>query len=237
MSVKRPPLVNGQIYHIVLRAVEGLKLFCNEKDFLRMIYNLFEFNDEKSASSYSRALKKSNMARSDLACLVKKGRDKLVDILALCLMPNHIHVLMRQLGEDGISKFMKKIGTGYGLYYNKKYERSGHIFGGRYRAVLVKTNEQLRTVFAYIHANPVAIIFPGWKEKGIKDLKRAIKFLEEEYRWSSYADYLGKYNFPSLTRREFLTGVMEGPGGCQELVNAYLELKRELADFDKVAIE
>ena len=240
MSTKRPLLINGQIYHIVLRAVDGSNLFIDDNDYLRMIHDLFEFNDENPAPSNFRMIQRSNLTRNVLVKLVKKeGRKKrkmLVEILAFCLMPNHIHLLVRQLREGGISKFMRKIGAGYGLYYNQKHERKGHLFGGRYKIVLIENNEQLKTVFVYIHTNPVAIIFPHWKEKGIKNLKKAMEFLETKYRWSSYPDYLENTNFPSLTSREFLTKTIRGTKGCREFVNGWLKYKRELAGFEIVAI-
>ncbi len=239
MPSKRPPLVNGEIYHIVLKAIEGLKLFRDEKDYFRMIHDLFEFNDDNPVPSNYRItqLRKNNVTRKLLVTLRNRRiRKMVVEILAFCLMPNHIHLLVRQLREGGISKLMRKIGARYGLYYNQRYERNGRIFGGRYKIVLIENNEQLKTVFVYIHTNPVAIIFPNWKERGIKDLKRVIKFLEEKYRWSSYPDYLGKENLPSLTSREFLIKAMGGLGNCRAFVNDWLKFKKELVDIEKIAI-
>ena len=204
-----------------------------------MIHDLFEFNDEAPALwNFRRSF---NSSRTFLGLLERDKRRKrklLVEILAFCLMPNHIHLLLRQLGEGGISKFMRKLGAGYGGYYNKKYKRSGHLFDGRYKLVHIKNDNQLMTVFVYIHTNPVAIIVPGWKEKGIKggDFQKVLKFLKK-YRWSSYIDYLDEKNFPSLTSREFLTELMGGVQGCQRFVNDWLQSKKELADFDQVVIE
>ena len=232
MPIQRPLLVNGEIYHIVVRAVEDSKLFRDEKDYLRKIHNLFEFNDV-SPTKWQYRQYYENRSR-EIEKRVK--RNLLSEILTFCLMPNHIHLLVRQLIDGGISKFMRKIGAGYGIYYNNKYKRSGHIFQGKYRAVHIKSDQQLQTVFVYIHANPVSLIEPGWKEKGIKDIDGAINFLEN-YKWSSYSDYLHKRNFPSLTNREFLTETLGGTDSCRELVNNWLKYKKELVDFEKIAIE
>ena len=228
MPIKRPPLVNGEIYHIVIRSIEGLKLFVNEKDYLRMVHNLFEFNDSSPTKWGYRKRYFKNSENS--------SRNLLVEILAFCLMPNHVHLLVRQLQDDGITKLMRKVGAGYGTYYNKKYERSGHVFQGRYKAVHIKNDQQLITVFVYIHTNPVALIVPSWKEKGIANIEKVIYFLEK-YRWSSYLDYLQNKNFPSLTSREFLAELMGGVEGCRGFVKDWLQFKKELADFDKIAIE
>ena len=234
MSTKRPALANGEIYHIVVRAIEGLKLFRDEKDYFRMISDLFGFNNIHPISSTHRWQINKSPSRTFLANM---GRRKLlVELLAFCLMPNHVHLLVRQIIDGGISKFMRKIGAGYGAYYNQKYKRTGHLFQGRFKIVHIKNDKQLITVFVYIHTNPVAIIFPNWKERGIQDTKKAIDFVEN-YKWSSYPDYLENKNFPSVTSREFLTETMRGIKGYREFVNSWLELKKELADFEKVAIE
>ena len=248
MPIKRPQLVNGEIYHIVIRAVEGTKLFRDKNDYLRFLHDLFEFNDEDPVDwSHRWHYWKPNNLKSTRTVLVevnsntktkRKKRKLLVEILAFCLMPNHVHLLVRQIRDEGVSKFMRKIGAGYGIYYNNRYERKGHVFGGKFKAVLIKNNEQLKTVFVYIHSNPVAIIVHHWKEEGIKikDLKKIIKFLEN-YKWSSYSDYLEKKNYPSITNRELLTKIMGGPKGCREFIKAWLFFKKELADFKEIAIE
>lgn len=244
MPIKRPPLVTGEIYHVVIRAVEGLNLFRDKQDYWRMIRNLYEFNDEKPVISTLRvrehkAKKAGKVTGNVLVSLRDRRREVLVEILAFCLMPNHIHLLIRQIRDGGVSKLMRKIGAGYSAYYNQKYKRSGHVFGGRYRIVHITNDNQLKAVFVYIHTNPVAIICPHWKEEGIKikDLGKVTKFLEEEYRWSSYPDYLKNKNFPSLTTREWLIQEMGGIKGCQKFINDWLQAKKELADLDKIAIE
>lgn len=235
MPIKRPQLVNGEIYHIVIRAIENLKLFREEKDYLRMIHDLFEFNDENPVSWEHRQHYEKCSRSIDKE---RRKRKLLVEILLVCLMPTHVHLLVRQIRDGGISKFMRKIGAGYGNYYNQKYKRSGHLFRGRYKIVHIKNQEQLKTLFVYIHTNPVAIIIPNWKEEGIKGkkLQEVISFIEN-YRWSSYPDYLGKKNFPSLTNRQFLTKTMGGVSGCRNFVNGWLRFKKELADLEKIAIE
>ncbi|MDA1337562.1 MAG: hypothetical protein O3C23_02255 [bacterium] len=122
------------------------------------------------------------------------------------------------------------------LTLTKKYQRKGHLFQGRFYAVHIKNDDQLRTAFVYIHTNPISLIVPKWKEVGIKTPQKAKKFLEN-YKWSSYKDYLGKKNFPSLTQREFLLGVMDGAKECRTFVNAWIEHKKELADWDVIGIE
>jgi len=151
-------------------------------------------------------------------------------------MPNHLHLLLKQTKDNGISKFMQKVGTGYANYFNKKYNRMGHLFQGRFRAVHIKDDEQLKNIFVYVHANPISLIEPNWKEKGIRNPEKAIKFLET-YKWSSYLDYIGKKNFPSVSRRKFISEVMGGSDDCKESVNDWIKYKNQIQDFDNMLLE
>jgi putative transposase len=234
MPIKRPQLINGEIYHIVIRGVGDFEIFRDDNDYYRAIFSLYEFNTTEPIEIREQRRKRKLLKNT--GGLSSGTRDLLVKILAFCFMPNHIHLLVRQLKNGGITQFMRKFGTGYATYFNKKYNRKGHLFQGRFRAVHIKDNEQLKTVFVYIHANPISLIEPKWKEKGIKNSQKVIKFLEN-YKWSSYSDYLGKKNFPSLTKRDFLLKVMGGGEGCREFVEGWIEYKKELKSLIEVAIE
>ena len=197
-----------------------------------MIHNLFAFNDSKNIISSYRNLE--NRARTVLA--IGEKRDPLVEILAFCLMPNHIHLLIRQVQDNGISNFMRKNGAGYGGYRNKKYNRSGHLFSGRFRVVHVKDDKQLMTVVVYIHSNPVAIIYPGWKEKGIENVAKAMNFLKS-YKWSSFSDLIEIERFPLLINKNQLLELLGKNFNFEKSVEDWLFHKKELYNFDKLAIE
>jgi putative transposase len=234
MPIKRPQLINGEIYHIVVRGVGDSEIFRDEGDYYRAIFSLYEFNTTEPIEIREQRRKRKLV--KDAGGQSSDTRDLLVEVLAFCFMPNHIHLLIRQLKDGGITQFMRKFGTGYATYFNKKYNRKGHLFQGRFKAVHIRDNEQLKTVFVYIHTNPISLIEPKWKEKGIKNSQKVIKFLEN-YKWSSYSDYVGKKNFPSVTKRDFLLKVMGGSEGCREFVEGWIEYKKELKSLIEVAIE
>jgi len=234
MPIKRPQLINGEIYHIVIRGVGDFEIFRDDNDYYRAIFSLYEFNTTEPIEI--REQRRKRKLFKNAGGQSSGTRDLLVEILAFCFMPNHIHLLVRQLKDGGITQFMRKFGTGYATYFNKKYNRKGHLFQGRFKAVHVKDNEQLKTVFVYIHANPISLIEPKWKENGIKNSQKVIEFLEN-YKWSSYSDYLGKKNFPSVTKRDFLLKVMGGIEGCREFVNGWVGYKKEPKDLEGIAIE
>ena len=159
---------------------------------------------------------------------IREPRKLLVNILCFCLMPNHFHLLIEQIKDHGIIDFMQKLGTGYTMYFNEKYERSGHLFQGRFKAVPVVNESQLLHLSRYIHLNPAELKEPKWEEEGIKNRKAIKKFLEQ-YQWSSYADYIGKKNFPSVTNRKLINSYSKNPKEYKKFVNDWLT-----KDFEKI---
>ncbi len=220
MSQRKEDFFIGEIYHITVRGVDGREIFAAEEDHWRMVFSLFEFNTTKPVTIRRQREKRQKfkqMIRSGLASTELEGqkiddkRDKLVEIMAFSLMPNHVHFLLRQIKPSGISIFMQKLGSGYARYFNDRYDRKGHLFQDKFTASRISGDDYLKTVIVYIHTNPVSLIEPGWKEKGIRNPQAAAKFLEE-YRWSSYPDYIGRKNFPSVTERDFMLRIFAGRG-------------------------
>ncbi len=121
----------------------------------------------------------------------------LVLIGAWCLMPNHFHLLIKENGEGGISKFMQKLATAYSMYFNTKYSRTGGLFEGRFKSSHIDNDRYLKYIFSYINLNPVKLIDSDWKEKGIKNKKQSFDFLCG-YKFSSFLDYLGTIRKESI---------------------------------------
>ena len=91
----------------------------------------------------------------------KKGGIKLtvlpsnaIEVLSYCLMPNHFHFLIKQREVDSVKKFFHRLSTSYATYFNKKYDKVGHIFQGIYKAKNILNDSYLTHVSAYIHLNP-----------------------------------------------------------------------------------
>ncbi|PIP17249.1 MAG: hypothetical protein COX44_00925 [Candidatus Portnoybacteria bacterium CG23_combo_of_CG06-09_8_20_14_all_37_13] len=150
-------------------------------------------------------------------------------------MPNHFHLLLRQRMEGGITKFMRKLGIGYANYFNQKYERTGTLFQGRYKAVLVNREVHFIHLPYYIHFNPLDLLMLDWRTRKIKNYKKAVKFLES-YRWSSHLDYIGKKNFPSVTQREFLLKIFGGVENYRKVVKNWLK-EIDLVEIKRLTLE
>ncbi|HEY4495711.1 MAG TPA: transposase [Candidatus Paceibacterota bacterium] len=214
--MRKQKLVSNNIYHVFNRGVEKRQTFMDETDYLRFINNLAIFNDAKAVFNSKHRIKEIKSTDS---------RKLLVDILAFCLMPNHFHLLLRQREENGISKFMNKIGVGYTNYFNLKYERVGPLFQGAFRSVLIDDESQFLYIPYYIHLNPLDLKISNWKENGINKLKVAIEFLNS-YKWSSHRDYIGNSNFIGIINKHFLNEIFINPENYQK------DLKNFMKDFD-----
>jgi hypothetical protein len=103
-------------------------------------------------------------------------------------MPNHFHLIVKEVEEGGISRFMQKVNTAYTMYFNKIANRNGSLFQGRFKAQHANEDRYLSYLIAYLHLNPIKLVEPKWKEKGINDPKWAETFLNN-YKYSSYLDY------------------------------------------------
>jgi len=227
--------VNEGIYHVYNRSVEKREIFVDDQDRFRFIHDLFEFNDEAPAVNlyYKRPLIQSYEAKPRK--IEQQKRKLLVEILAFVVMPNHFHLLLRQIKENGISNFMHKLGVGYAMYFNQKYERAGSLFQGTYKAILVNQEAHFIHLPYYIHFNPLDLKFPEWRDREIKNYKQAMKFLEN-YRWSSFLDYIGKKNFPSVTQREFLNEFFEGPENYKKDAMKWLK-EMDLEEIEDFTLE
>lgn len=202
--MQRPKFVTEEIYHVYNRGVEKRDIFLEEQDYIRFIHDLFEFND--TAPAFNVGYHHSNLSKShfnNFNNFERKPRKLLVEILAFCLMPNHYHLLLKQRVNNGVTEFMRKIGTGYTNYFNIKNERVGALFQGIFKAMHVSKESHLLYLPHYIHLNPLDLTMPEWREQKLNDVKAALNFLES-YRWSSYLDYCNKKNFPSITQRDFI---------------------------------
>lgn len=137
-----------KVYHIILRGIDKQDIFLKEKDY----YKFLE--------------------------IIKETKERFeYDIYSYCLMNNHIHIVIYDK-NDNLSKIMQSIEISYSIYFNKKYNRVGHLFQNRYLSKKVEEKEYFKMVCRYIHQNP--------QKAGIEKT--------ENYKWSSYKEYIGKHS-------------------------------------------
>ncbi len=207
--MERPQFVTDELYHVFNRSVERRKVFLDNKDRLRFIHDLFEFNDTAPAMNIQRTLNRPDSGRQ--LRIPRQPRKKMVDILSYSEMPDHFHLFLRQNIDGGITEFMRKLGTGYTNYFNIRYKRIGPLFQGKFKAVHVTKEAHLNYLPHYIHLNPLDLFMPEWRNKRIRNVKNALKFLDT-YRWSSYLDLTGRgRNFPSVLSMDLFAKMIGSP--------------------------
>lgn len=168
-SVKK--FIENGFYHLYNRGVEKRDIFLDEQDYAVFLHYLKKYLDSTVPFGIG----------SDPHPLSSE-----IDLFAFCLISNHFHLLARQKSINGITKLIRAVCTNYVMYFNKKYERVGTLFQGKYKAVLIENDSYLLHLSRYIHLNP----YPGSDPK--------------IYRYSSYSYYLGNKNANWLKTAEIL---------------------------------
>lgn len=200
------------LYHVLNRGVDKRIIFCDTQDNARFVHDMFEFNDTKPASNVRRNQNTMfDVGRRTLysdAGSTGSEREKIVDIHGWCLMGNHYHLLLSECIEGGISLFLKKLNGGYAKYFNERYKREGTLFQGKTKKILIEDDAHFLHILNYIHFNPLdfATQSKDWRARKIVNSQEALQYLQN-YRWSSYLDYLGKKNFPSILTTELFQNV------------------------------
>ena len=141
----------GAHYYVINRGIAGMKIFQDDHD------------KEKFLEYLGTAAQRSA-----------------ISVHSYCLMPNHFHLLI-ETPEAGLSRAIQWLNISYATYFNKKYRRSGHLFQGRFKAILVEADAYLLELSWYIHLNPVRaniVAAPG------------------DYRWSSFPAFMGDQKKP-----------------------------------------
>lgn len=183
MSLRKVKLIQGEYFHLYNRGNDKKVIFKDKEDYDRFIGLMYACNQKEN-------FKSDNLQKNEGLFNVKR-KNLLVNIGAYCLMPNHFHIILIQIEDKGISKFMKKLLTAYVMYFNKKYERTGSLFEGKFKAEHAGNDRYLKYLYSYIHLNPIKLINKKWKEEGIKDKNKVINYLKQ-YKYSSYLDYTGE---------------------------------------------
>lgn len=172
-----------EIYHVFNRGVNKQSVFFEDADYVRMLLLVMVLQSVEAFHNINRYIK-NFIKRGDFMfsddIIEKILKNRTVELISFACMPNHFHLIVKELEEGGLSKYLQRIEIAYTKYFNIKYRRSGYLFQGPFQSIHIATNEQLLHLSAYIHKNPVKI--SAWKNK------------ESEYPWSSYKYYLDDKN-------------------------------------------
>ncbi len=175
----REPLITGKCYHIVNKSIAGFIIFQKQKEYQRMesLIRYYQFAEMIRFSDYMKDRPEGWAPfQSEFQSLIEK-KESLVRIIAYCLMPTHLHLVLQQLKDQGISIYMSNVLNGYSRYFNTKIRRKGPLWQNRFKSIAVESDEQLLHLTRYIHLNPVTAGF-------IEDPR--------DWNFSSYQEYIGQ---------------------------------------------
>jgi len=199
----------NQPYHILSRTVEGRKVFTNEEDLFRFIFQMYAANVGKPAFNLHRRdvikAAKTILSGEEISSkMIIIEHPPLVNFLSFVLVIDHYHFILVQNVGGGIPKLMQKLNGGFAKYFNLKHNRKGNLFEKPYKIIPIQSNFQLDAILRYINVkNPLDVYQPGWRMEGLRNKIGVFEFLEN-YQFSSFPDLFGKRNSKILAPRSTL---------------------------------
>ena len=210
--------VKNGYYHIYNRGVEKRIIFENDQDYKVFLdYLKYSLSEPPKPEEIKKTFTLQGLPFKGVPRLPKNFNEK-IEIIAFCLMPNHFHLLVKQVDNSSLANFMMSLITRYSMYFNKKYDRVGSLFQGVYRAILINDESYLLHLSRYIHLNP---------SEFTKDLASA---------YSSYGDYLGTRKTPWLKPDVILRQFNNKVGVEFKKVNNYKDFVEKYNQEDKLIL-
>lgn len=193
----------GEYYHLCNRGVNKQAIFHDNKDYQRFLFLLLYFQSDARFPQVSRSVKEfvKHPMLDNVDDIINK---RTVELTAFCIMPNHFHLVVKEVEEGGITSYIQRISNAYAKYYNTKYNKSGHVLQGAYRLVHVNSDRQIMHLSAYVHRNPREI--SKWFKK------------EDQYPWSSYQDFIAKNRWSNLLMTDVVTDQFKSRDSYHEFV-------------------
>lgn len=188
-------------YHVYNRGVNKRRIFLDDQDYSVFLSLLKRYlSDETSPNKYNRTYE--NLSGE-------------VEVLAYCLMPNHVHLLIYQISPAGMTNLMRRVFTVYSMYFNKKYKRVGGLFQDAYKASYIDSDEYLQHISRYIHLNPTE-----WATWNFSSL--------DNYRGNKVTSWINQKRILELfeSREEYLSFLAD----YDDYKNSFDEIKHQLAD-------
>ncbi|MCR4325479.1 MAG: transposase [Patescibacteria group bacterium] len=194
----REPFSIDEWYHCYNRGIDKRQVFQDERDSDRFLMALYLANG-------SRPVKLFEIEKPALTRVLTRDRgNQIVAIGAYSLMPNHFHLLLKEVVEGGISAFMRRLGIAYTMYFNARHERTGNLFTKPFRSKHIATDDYFQQVLHYIHCNPAELYEPDWKSGRVRNMSELESRLIT-YPYSSLKSYARGIPDAILSRDGFET--------------------------------
>lgn len=194
----------GDYVHVYNRGNRKQPIIHQSSDGDYFVKALFYFNTKQTSHTPFREINKLRLNLSNLEWPENwPPREPIIKIIAFVLMPNHFHLILKEIRENGISKFMQRLGTGLTMYYNTKYQESGSLFQGSYKAKIVDEDLYLKYLSVYIQVKNIFELYPGGLEKAIKEFNKAYDWATD-YMYGSLTDFVREGNRGIIEKDIFL---------------------------------
>lgn len=221
VQLRKDELTNGQYYHIYSRSIAKYIIFNKDNEFDRFIQLLDLYRFQKFGYKYSAFEKLDSSTQHEIVSNLRHGSDRIVSVVAYCIMPTHIHLLLKQNKTNGITNYMSKALNSYSRYFNTRHKRIGPLWAGRFKSVIVRDDQQLLHLTRYIHLNPTSA---GLVER------------PNDWQQSSYQEYINKVGSKTaLCETEDLFDI--SPSDYRKFVNSRRSYQRELAQIKGILID
>src|SRR3989338_1651692 len=216
----------GGYYHICNRSNGKQKIFFEPTDYARFLFSILfcqatvPFFNARRQTSYFVRHSVFNIPKTIIEEILARRK---VELNSFAIMPNHFHLLVQEKQAGGVSAYLQRIQNSYAKYFNTKHEQTGHLFQGPFRAVSVKTDEQLMYLSAYIHRNPRGI--REWKDRELK------------YPWSSYQDCAQQNRWGKLLRPGIFLDQFSEPESYKNFVETSTEKLKNNSPIQNLLLE
>lgn len=217
------PFITDQVYHVYNRGINKQPVFVNKRDYDRALESLRYYRFHNQNLSLSKYLLLQKSKRNNFLTNSRKKLQTVV-VFAYCFMPNHFHLLVKQLVDGGISKFIGQFQNSYTRYFNIRHDRDGSLFLDQFKAVRIEDDEQLLHVSRYIHLNP----YTGYVVKNINNLV--------SYPYNSLKDYVLQKG-SDMVDTEFILGQFHSRQAFKKFVLDQADYQKNLKNIEHLLVE
>lgn len=210
-----------------------MPIFRQYGDLRRILFNLYYFNHaNRMPENWKRELEMPANSTQFKWPEIWEDREPIVSILAFSIMPNHLHLIIKEITEGGTSKFMHRVSMAYSKFINEKYEESGSLFQGAFKSRLVEDDNDFRNLAVYIMVKNPFELYPG-------GLKSAIQHFDDAYErmagdpLNSLGAYAGTRP-SSIITKDLLGELFETPESFKEFARETMlyRLDELTSEFD-----
>jgi putative transposase len=220
-QIRKDALRTGEVYHIYTRSIAKFIVFNNDVEYARMLRLFQVYCYEDFNFRFSQFLELTDQNQQEIIDRLRENGSQMVQIISYCLMPTHIHLILKQTASNGISRFMALVLNSYSRFFNTYHRRTGPLWSSRFKNTLVVSDNQLLHLTRYIHLNPTSA---------------GLVQCPEDWGYSSYDEFL-KIDAATIGVCSFEDLLDIKPQQYQKFVNDQKSYQHQLAIIKSLTID